>query len=140
MDFSEMLKRLEKNPNAKYIIITGGRGSGRMAMVEELQELARKRDEEHQREVMGIFSENMDDGLDGIRYALEAMASSVNKLKELGIDLLPEVPDGSGPSPTEIKKRLKYAKNPMEIKKLNQELTAAYKRHKGGGRNGIERR
>lgn len=48
--------------------------------------------------------------------------------------------DELGPSQAEIKKRLKYTKNPMEIKKLNQELTAAYKRYKGGSRNGIERR
>lgn len=136
MELGEMIKKLEMNPGAQYIIIAG-RGCGRMAIAEELRKLARAREEEYQREVMGIFP---DDGLDGIRCAIEAMANSVEALKEFGIEPLPEIPDELGPSPTEIKKRLKYAKNPMEIKRLNQELTAAYKRYKGGGKNGIERR
>lgn len=31
------------------------------------------------------------------------------------------------PPPCEIKRRLKYTKNPMEVKKLNQQLTVAYR-------------
>ena len=135
MDFSELIKKLEMNQGAQYIIIAG-RGYGKTVIAEELRELARIREEEHQREVMGIFP---DDGLDGIRYAIESMLPSIEGLKEFGIELQEEL-DELGPSPAEIKKRLKYAKNPMEIKKLNQELTAAYKRYKGGSRNGIERR
>lgn len=110
------------------------RGCGKLLAIEkELQEMARIGEEEHQREVMGIIS---DDGLNGIRHAMEQIAAEINgTMKEL--EPLMELAK-LGPSPAEIKKRLKYAKNPMEIKKLNQELTAAYKRYKGG--NGIERR
>ena len=119
-----------------FRVAIGSRGCGKMfAMQQELAELARIGEREHQREVMGIFS---DDGLDGIRYALEGIAGT---LKDTLQDLVPDIEiEDPGPSPAEIKKRLKYAKNPMEIKKLNQELTAAYKRYKGGSRNGIERR
>ena len=119
-----------------FTVAIGSRGCGKMlAMQQELAEIARISEREHQREVMGIFS---DDGLDGIRYALEGMADTLkNTLQNLVPDIEIEDPQ---PSQAEIKKRLKYAKNPMEIKKLNQELTAAYKRYKGGSRNGIERR
>lgn len=119
-----------------FRVAIGSRGCGKMlAMQQELAELARIGEREHQREVMGVFS---GDGLDGIRYALESMA---NTLKDTLQDLVPDIEsEDPGLSPAEIKKRLKYAKNPMEIKKLNQELTAAYKRYKGGSRNGIERR
>lgn len=34
-----------------------------------------------------------------------------------------------GPAPVEIKRRLKYAKNPMEIKQLNRQLVIAYKKY-----------
>ena len=119
-----------------FRVAIGSRGCGKMlAMQQELAELATIGEKEHQREVMGIFS---DDGLDSIRYALEGMA---NTLKDTLQSLVPDIEiKDPGPTPTEIKRRLKYAKNPMEIKKLNQELTAAYKRYKGGSRNGIERR
>ena len=119
-----------------FRVIVSSRGCGKLLkMQEELRELARIGEMEHQREVMGIFP---DDGLDGIRYALESMA---NTLKDTLQSLVPDIEiKDTGPTPTEIKRRLKYAKNPMEIKKLNQELTAAYKRYKGGSRNGIERR
>lgn len=33
------------------------------------------------------------------------------------------------PAPVEIKRRLKYAKNPMEIKQLNRQLVIAYKKY-----------
>ena len=119
-----------------FRVAIGSRGCGKMlAMQQELAELATIGEKEYQREVMGVFS---DDGLDGIRYALESMA---NTLKDTLQSLVPDIEiEDPGPTPTEIKRRLKYAKNPMEIKKLNQELTAAYKRYKGGSRNGIERR
>lgn len=120
-----------------FRVAIGSRGCGKMlAMQQELAELATIGEKEHQREVMGIFQ---DDDLDGIRYAIESMLPSIEGLKEFEIELQEEL-DELGPSPAEIKKRLKYAKNPMEIKKLNQELTVAYKRYKGGSRNGIERR
>lgn len=118
-----------------FRVAISGRGCGKLAAIQkELQELARIGEENYKREGMGIIS---DDGMDGIRYALSAMAASMGSSKEIGIAWLPEEIDKLGPSPAEIKRKLKYAKNPMEIKKLNQELTAAYKRYKGGSR--IER-
>ena len=114
----------------RFRVAISSRGCGKLlAIQKELQEMARIGEENYQREVMGIIS---DDGLDGIRYAIEAMAASVNDLKEFGIDLIPEEVDELGPSPTEIKRRLKYAKNPMEIQQLNRQLTRAYKAYDRG--------
>lgn len=112
-----------------FRVAIGSRGCGKMlAMQQELAELATIGEKEHQREVMGIFS---DDGLDGIRYALEAMADT---LKDTFQSLMPDLEAiNSGPTPVEIKRRLKYTKNPMEIKQLNRELTKAYKAY-GRGR------
>ena len=141
-DMHWIMKKLEDATTATSIteamnsfrVFIGGRGAGKMAaMLEELQEMARLGEKDLQREVMGIIS---DDGLDGIRYAIENITATLKVPLEFGAELMP--PEGElGPSPAEIKKRLKYAKNPMEIKKLNQELTWAYKRYgKGGSRHG----
>lgn len=56
-------------------------------------------------------------------------SQSLMPLSDLSNDISPRTPDV-------IKKELKHAKNPMEIKRLNKELTAYYKDHKKrkGGR------
>lgn len=54
---------------------------------------------------------------------VERWSQSLISLSDLSNDISLRTPDV-------IKKELKHAKNPMEIKRLNKELTAYYKDHK----------
>ena len=54
---------------------------------------------------------------------IERWSQSLISLSDLSNDISLRTPDV-------IKKELKHAKNPMEIKRLNKELTAYYKDHK----------
>ena len=51
-------------------------------------------------------------------------------VEELNKQIWDEVNLWSKQSPSILKKRIKYCKNPMEKKKLEQELNALYKEHK----------
>ena len=51
-------------------------------------------------------------------------------VEELNKQIGDEVNLWSKQSPSILKKRIKYCKNPMEKKKLEQELNALYKEHK----------
>ena len=51
-------------------------------------------------------------------------------VEELNKQIGEEVNLWSKQSPSILKKRIKYCKNPMEKKKLEQELNALYKEHK----------
>ena len=51
-------------------------------------------------------------------------------VEELNKQIGYEVNLWSKQSPSILKKRIKYCKNPMEKKKLEQELNALYKEHK----------
>ena len=51
-------------------------------------------------------------------------------VEELNKQIWYEVNLWSEQSPSILKKRIKYCKNPMEKKKLEQELNALYKEHK----------
>ena len=51
-------------------------------------------------------------------------------VEELNKQIGDEVNLWSKQSPSILKKRIKYCKNPMEKKKLQQELNALYKEHK----------
>ena len=51
-------------------------------------------------------------------------------VEELNKQIGYEVNLWSEQSPSILKKRIKYCKNPMEKKKLEQELNALYKEHK----------
>ena len=53
-----------------------------------------------------------------------------NVVAELNKQIGYEVNLWSEQSPSILKKRIKYCKNPMEKKKLEQELNALYKEHK----------
>lgn len=63
------------------------------------------------------------EALEPARESLEELARQMEEMEELA----------QLPPPVEIKKRLKYAKNPMEIRQLNKQLTASYKAY--GRRN-----
>ena len=63
-------------------------------------------------------------GIVGIDELCKYAAEELNK--QIGY----EVNLWSKQSPSILKKRIKYCKNPMEKKKLEQELNALYKEHK----------
>ena len=62
---------------------------------------------------------------EAIRKLAEAMEPAKDAMAELAKQM--EGMEEMIPPPVEIKKRLKYAKNPMEIKQLNRQLAASYK-------------
>ena len=63
-------------------------------------------------------------GMVGIDEFCKYTAEELNKQIEYEVNLWSEQ------SPSILKKRIKYCKNPMEKKKLEQELNALYKEHK----------
>ena len=67
------------------------------------------------------------------KFASDLYAIAQDTVERLGQSLVPLSQlssDISLRTPDVIKKELKHAKNPMEIKRLNKELTAYYKDHK----------
>lgn len=127
----EALKRARKvREEGGYFLIVDIGKYGQAASEAQIQ-FAKKRIEQHQRayerEVLMQFGFGADKK--GMQELAELMQQEVESVKDLG------------PAPCEIKRKLKYAKNPMEIKQLNKQLTMAYKKKgKGGSGNGIERR
>ena len=63
-------------------------------------------------------------GIVGIDEFCKYAVEELNKQIEYEVNLWSEQ------SPSILKKRIKYCKNPMEKKKLEQELNALYKEHK----------
>ena len=63
-------------------------------------------------------------GIVGIDEFCKYVAKELNKQIEYEVNLWSEQ------SPSILKKRIKYCKNPMEKKKLEQELNALYKEQK----------
>lgn len=61
----------------------------------------------------------------------EVLQQAMSNISEIYNELLktlePLLEIHKTPPPCEIKRRLKYTKNPMEVKKLNQQLTVAYR-------------
>ena len=68
--------------------------------------------------------ENVALGIVGIDEFCKYAVEELNKQIEYEVNLW------SKQSPSILKKRIKYCKNPMEKKKLEQELNALYKEHK----------
>lgn len=143
------------------VIVICGRGSGRgmrqlakmaeMLKVDQeskvfvapleadMKEIQRKMSEQVEqmrdkalREALGIEGDQkMKEFPDFLREVMGMAMPDPEPLKELAEEM--ERLSHLGPSPTEIKRRLKYAKNPMEIKQLNRQLAKAYKNYKKGG-------
>ena len=59
--------------------------------------------------------ERLAEALQPMAHSLEEFAKEIEKVQELPAP------------PEEIKRRIKYAKNPMEIRELNKQLQASYK-------------
>lgn len=124
INISELHDKLEKIiDNTKTLIVYKQMGEiGEMisAMIE-----ARIQDELNQKyKDLGIQTQE-----DPIAKLLE----TINEM-HFGDNFPIECPEPPKQDISTLKKRIKYCKNPMEKKKLEQELNALYKEHKRNGR------
>ena len=87
--------------------------------------------EEQEKMILAAGEQFGSDIAEAIRRFAEALKPAKDALAELARQM--EEMEEMIPPPVEIKKRLKYAKNPMEIKQLNKQLAASYKAY--GRRN-----
>lgn len=111
----------------KYLICARGSGKGLREFAKVAEEMKRRQDEAIRMELMKMFQvcdqvcEKERDILREIREMIEGQPKRLRDLEELK-----EIPKRE-PTPEEIKRRLKYARNPMEIQQLNRQLAKAYK-------------
>ena len=90
---------------------------------EDVQKLKSEVRFERSAEELAAAFGKMDSYLYAIAHDFVERWSSVMPLSQISSDIPLRTPDV-------IKKELKHAKNPMEIKRLNKELTDYYKDHK----------
>lgn len=87
------------------------------------EEAQRQLDEAIKKELMRIFH-TMEKERELLMDVIKIFQGPPQRLSNL--EELKEIPKRE-PTPEEIKRRLKYAKNPMEIQQLNRQLAKAYK-------------
>lgn len=127
--FEQLRVSLEKA--GKVVALSGERING---IVNRIAIDIEKQQEQALRDALGITEdENTSDAMKALQNLWDSLKEPFQKLAEL-CEQLEEINE-LGPPPTEIKRRLKYAKNPMEIKQLNRQLAAAYKKYKGKNKN-----
>lgn len=107
----------------KYLIFARGSGKGLREYAKIAEELNRQRDEAIKKELLKVHGIEKDHLMDIINHLREELP------KLADIEKLREEPRRE-PTPEEIKRRLKYAKNPMEIRQLNRQLAKAYKQQR----------
>ena len=83
--------------------------------------------EEQENMILAAGEQLGSDIAEAIRRFAEALEPAKDALAELARQMEEIEEVAQIPPPVEIKKRLKYAKNPMEIKQLNKQLAASYK-------------
>ena len=89
--------------------------------------------EEQENMILAAGQQLDSDIAEAIRRFAEALEPAKDALAELAKQMEEMEEVAQIPPPVEIKKRLKYAKNPMEIRQLNRQLAASYKAY--GRRN-----
>lgn len=94
------------NEEAKYLIFARGSGKSMRQLAKAIEEAKRREAEEERKKLIEKYAISREE------RALQKII--VNQVKK-------------EPTPEEIKRRLKYAKNPMEIQQLNRQLAKAYK-------------
>lgn len=121
--FEQLKVSLEKA--GKVVAISGGQ---LYSAVNQMAVDIERQQEQALRDALGITEyENIPEELKALQNLWDSLKEPFQKLAEL-CEQLDEIKE-LGPPPTEIKKRLKYAKNPMEIKQLNRQLAASYKKY-----------
>ena len=94
------------NEEAKYLIFARGCGKSMRQLAKAAEEAKRREAEEERKKLIEKYAISREE------RALQRVI--VNQVKK-------------EPTPEEIKRRLKYARNPMEIQQLNRQLAKAYK-------------
>ena len=120
INISELHDKLEKISDATKVLIVGKQMDKIGKMISAMAE-ARIQDELNQKyKDLGIQTQE-----DPIAKLLE----TINEM-HFGDNFLIECPEPPKQDISTLKKRIKYCKNPMEKKKLEQELNALYKEQK----------
>ena len=101
------------------------------AALKRLIELCRYDEEKLQamKNIAGVFGMSINEFANHLIYFDDGTAFPTGKLLEQMSELCNEKPLPQ-PDISSLKKRIKYCKNPMEKKKLQQELNALYKEQK----------
>lgn len=85
------------------------------------------------KQVARAYNKNLEDVVCICQKVTEQLAKTLNDVAEKLSDLFESLPDLPRP-PAEIKKEIKYEKNPMRLKQLNRELNESYKTYRKKGR------
>lgn len=119
IDISELHDKLEKISDATKVLIVGKQMDAIGKMISAMAEAQIQNELEQKYKDLNVESQG-----DLFEDLLKAV-KEFDLLDDLA--LAPEPPKQDIPT---LKKRIKYCKNPMEKKKLEQELNALYKEHK----------
>lgn len=119
IDISELHDKLEKISDATKVLIVGKRMDAIGKMISAMAEAQIQNELEQKYKDLNVESQG-----DLFKDLLKAV-KEFDLLDDLA--LAPEPPKQDIST---LKKRIKYCKNPMEKKKLEQELNALYKEHK----------
>ena len=74
---------------------------------------------------------SVDEAADAISKVINAIQEEQRTLLAITKEMVEQDQLKMTPPPCEIKRRIKYAKNPMEIKALNRQLNKSYKVYNG---------
>lgn len=119
IDISELHDKLEKISDVTKVLIVGKQMDAIGKMISAMAEAQIQNELEQKYKDLNVESQG-----DLFEDLLKAV-KEFDLLDDLA--LAPEPPKQDIPT---LKKRIKYCKNPMEKKKLEQELNALYKEHK----------
>lgn len=119
IDISELHDKFERISNATKILIVGRQMDAIGKMISVTMEVQIQNELEQKYKDLNVESQG------DLFEDLLKVVKEFDLLDDLA--LVPEPPKQDIPT---LKKRIKYCKNPMEKKKLEQELNTLYKEHK----------
>lgn len=120
IDISELHDKLEKISDATKVLIVGKQMDAIGKMISAMAEAQIQNELEQKYKDLNVESQG-----DLFEDLLFKAVKEFDLLDDLALTPEPPKQDIST-----LKKRIKYCKNPMEKKKLEQELNALYKEHK----------
>lgn len=119
IDISELHDKLEKISDATKVLIVGRQMDAIGKMISATMEAQIQNELEQKYKDLNVESQG------------DLFEDLLKVVKEFDLlDDLALVPEPPKQDISTLKKRIKYCKNPMEKKKLEQELNALYKEHK----------
>lgn len=121
IDISELHDKFERISNATKILIVGKKMDTIGKMISEMAEIRIQNELKQEYKDLGIIQVQDD--------PISKLIKTINEM-HFGDKFSIELPESPKQEISTLKKRIKYCKNPMEKKKLEQELNALYKEHK----------